>query len=332
MNMHIHYLLLAHTNPPQLKRLVERLSSEHNSFYIHIDKRVDIEPFHQVLSPGANVHYLPNNQRHASKWGGIEVVYATVDLLKEACASGKPGYCVLMSGQDYPLKTNEAINDFFNHAGGVDFVNHFPLPSPKWPNQGRDRLCQYKIDLSDRRGDYLFFPAVAERAFYTKENRVNLTRLFRSGRGMDALRLLRLRRFPSYVSPYGGSQWWAITTETAAKILAYIDLHSDYCAYHKYTLLPDEMFFQSIVMDIHKHSLDNVKQTLTYVDWERQGVPLPVTFTQSDFHELQALGRDVLFARKFDVNVDSRILDLIDEKLLYSSFCTSPQTHGASGQ
>ena len=36
--MHLHYLLIAHKNPEQVKRLTERLLFAHSSIYIHIDK------------------------------------------------------------------------------------------------------------------------------------------------------------------------------------------------------------------------------------------------------------------------------------------------------
>ena len=50
---------------------------------------------------------------------------------------------------------------------------------------------------------------------------------------------------------------------------------------------------------------------LTYVNWERVEEELPVTFTSTDFNEL-AQQTNFLFARKFDMDVDAQILDLLD--------------------
>lgn len=43
------YILLAHKNPQLLQRLCTKLFAPYCRFYIHIDKAVDIAPFHQVL-------------------------------------------------------------------------------------------------------------------------------------------------------------------------------------------------------------------------------------------------------------------------------------------
>mgnify|MGYP000930506054 CR=1 FL=1 len=47
------------------------------------------------------------------------------------------------------------------------------------------------------------------------------------------------------------------------------------------------------------------------MNWERKGVPLPVLFTQNDFEELTSQ-KEYFFARKFDMDVDTDILDKLD--------------------
>jgi len=41
--MKIAYIILAHKNPDQIKRLVLRLNTEGTSFFIHIDKKAIIK-------------------------------------------------------------------------------------------------------------------------------------------------------------------------------------------------------------------------------------------------------------------------------------------------
>ena len=57
-----------------------------------------------------------------------------------------------------------------------------------------------------------------------------------------------------------------------------------------------------------------IKPSQTYVNWERKNVALPVTFNDKDLQELSQV--DQLWARKFDVDYDEKILDLVDENLL----------------
>src|SRR5688572_20607201 len=108
--MHINYILLAHQHPLQLARLVEAVSADNTSFYIHIDQKIDWQPFRQALPGRDNVHWL--QARHACTWGDSSIVKATLEALKRIVAQKKEGYCVLLSGQDYPLRSNREIEAF----------------------------------------------------------------------------------------------------------------------------------------------------------------------------------------------------------------------------
>ena len=57
-----------------------------------------------------------------------------------------------------------------------------------------------------------------------------------------------------------------------------------------------------------------IKTSQTYVNWERKNVVLPVTFNDKYLQELSQV--EHLWARKFDVDYDEKILDLVDENLL----------------
>lgn len=55
--MKIAYMIAAHTDPIQLRRLVISLNGEDIEFFIHIDKKSDIQPFLRELNL-ENVHFL----------------------------------------------------------------------------------------------------------------------------------------------------------------------------------------------------------------------------------------------------------------------------------
>jgi hypothetical protein len=59
-----------------------------------------------------------------------------------------------------------------------------------------------------------------------------------------------------------------------------------------------------------------VNDDLRYAHWPSGDSPSPSIFGEQDLPELLAVRPAVLFARKFDTTVDSRILDLIDAQLL----------------
>jgi hypothetical protein len=318
--MEINYILLAHRSPKQIKLLVNKLDTPNCNFYVHIDKGADQSPFIDALLHKSNVFFLPDSLREFGTWGDIGIVKATLNALSTIVEDHRNGYCILLSGQDYPLKNNREIGAFFKNHYGENFISIFSLPYQNgWGNDGGlNRLNQYKINLSNNRLDFIQLPSIFEINFYRKENLYKLYKLAKSKRYSSLLKPLKRRRFPSSMKPYGGSQWWAFPIETIHQILKFIDANPNYTKYHKNSLLPDELFFHSILMHLkEKNSSVIIKPSITYVNWTRKNTSLPVTFTADDIDELKEQGaKNKLFARKFNIEEDREILNLIDELLL----------------
>lgn len=319
--MEINYIILAHKNPSQVKRLIDQLSSPNCFFYIHIDKNTDIVPFLQSLSNMKNVYFLPDEYREFGIWGDIGIVKATINALRLVIKNINSGYCVLLSGQDYPLKNNDEINNFFEKNYGINFISTFPLPTLQgWGSQcGMDRLELYKINLSNKRLDFIQVPSLLDYSFYKKATIKKIILIVKSNKSIFLTKLFYKRKHPSKIRPFGGGQWWALPIETVSLMLSFIDKNPYYLKYHEDTLLPDEIFFQSIIMNLtEKTNNMNVNSSITYVNWTRKNTTLPLTFirTIEDQNELKEQSKTKLFARKFDIETDKEILDWIDQNLI----------------
>src|ERR1035437_876794 len=120
--MNIAYLILAHNQPLLLKRLIDRLNQPNVRFYVHIDKKTkNIDFFKTTLSGYSNVTIISTREVN---WMGYTTIDAELDMMKVAYQSGiKFKYYVLMSGQDYPIKGNNYINNFFNTYNN-DFISY----------------------------------------------------------------------------------------------------------------------------------------------------------------------------------------------------------------
>jgi len=145
-NFSKNYIVLAHSNPRQLQRLIHRLNDVNTFFYIHIDLRCTISDFTKELSL-PNVFFL--SKRVKCRWGDISLVEATLLGMKAVLKDDRDGYCMLISGQDYPIKTNEKLNAFLKKNKGYDFIELRPV-TELWPGKRwRVRIEQYKFDFSD---------------------------------------------------------------------------------------------------------------------------------------------------------------------------------------
>jgi hypothetical protein len=299
--MNIAYLICAHTNADQLLRLIDRLRDEHADFFIHVDKKCDFSIFHclfpQKLYPNVNF-----TKRENGSWGRIGIVKGILHALKVIVSSDKNyDYIILLSGQDYPVKSNAYIRDYLKRNSGKIFMEYFKLPCEGW-NTWMDRIEQYHFVF---RGESYIYPPGAEIKTY-KDKLLN--KLFE-------LYFPLPRRFPANLKPFGGSAWWAIPRNAAIYILNFTKKHPEYMRYHENTLLPDEIFFQTIFLNSqNKNIIDNLTgKNLHYIDWKYKKDPAsPKTLQEEDIHYL--LDTDKLFARKFDINIDSKILELLDDR------------------
>lgn len=307
--MQICYIILAHRYPDQLKRLVQKLTIQETFFYIHIDKNVLIAPFFSELSEFKNICFIESRQEGI--WGDIGTVKATISALEQIMKDKRDGYCILLSGQDYPIKSNDFISSYLKSNLGNEFIDIFPLPTKYWST---DRMEKYKFNLSTRKQDFVLIGSIWEPNFFTKKTLKKIYCSIKAGQYICLLKILKKRRYPDYIRPFGGSQWWALTTKTSEKIVNFVIKNPSYINYHEYSLIPDEMFFQSIVMYLVEKKNDiKIMPHLTYANWEKKNCDLPVTFTLSDFEELISQPISKLFARKFDINIDSKVLDKIDD-------------------
>jgi hypothetical protein len=312
--MYLHYILLVHKNPNQLKRLVDRLDNAKVKFYIHIDANTDINPYKSKFLDYSNIHFITT--RYPGIWGDIGIVKATLEGLRIIAKTQEKGYTILLSGQDYPLKSFNSIQEFF-HKENSCFIDVSKVSEIGWKLKGKDRLEFYKINLSERRGHFVLLPSIFDKCFYQKKTLYIIKGIIKAGKWREVIHIFKKRKPHNHIIPYGGSQWWAAPNFVIEKMITFIDDNPSFVKFHTYSLLPDEMFFQSILMKIKENNQDIViKSPVTYIDWKRKNVPLPVTFTSKDFDELTTVAQTKLFARKFDIDVDDKILELLDSRIM----------------
>lgn len=314
--MKICYIILAHKNPKQVSRLVNRLTEPWTTFYIHIDANKEIQPF-KINIPNRNkVVFLEGKERMAGIWGDIGIVKATLNAMRKCTQENKPDIFILLSGQDYPLKNNQDIYEYFNKNVKVNFIDQYPMPMKMWEGGGLKRINRYKINKSQIRGHITFLPSIFDRDFYSLETAGKINFLRKTGRFKQLFKVLKKRKFPSYLKPFGGSVYFALPVKTVEDIIKFVDTHPDYLTYHHYTLSADEIFFHSIIGYLNAKKNIKIEPSLTYVNWKKKNGPPPLIFELEDFEELKTVSEKFLFARKFDEKIDKTVLDKIDEQLL----------------
>ena len=269
----IAYFILVHRFPEQFKRLFKAAYHPDNQYLIHLDKKAgeeicqDIQAF---LAGYGDAHILKSTN---VVWGGYSMVQAELNAMQHLLTLDiEWDYFINLSGQDFPLKSQEYIRDFLTKSNGTNFITV--------ANQATER------------------PETMNRIenFFVEEDA-----------GFSGIPYPR--DFLEDVTPYIGGQWMMLTRACCDFICNSVEVKK-FEAYYFNTLIADESFFQTVLMNTSfKGKIVNDDKRA--IIWIPDGdIKLrPKTFTVDDLSFLQT-GNN-LFGRKFDDNVDAEILDLI---------------------
>src|SRR4029077_20713429 len=104
--------------PDHLGRLAAALRDDGVSFFVHVDRKVPIEPFLAYQAP--DIDFV--DERVPVYWGEWQMVEATLRLMDRALARAEPDYLVLLSGSCYPIRSNRHIRSVLGD-GIEQFIN-----------------------------------------------------------------------------------------------------------------------------------------------------------------------------------------------------------------
>jgi hypothetical protein len=308
--MRVAYIILAHKYPEQLIRLIHKLNSKENTFLIHIDKNTSPEIYQlikQELKAFPNVHFL---NRYKTYWGSFQLVQATLEGIKTIFSKNIDcDYVSFLSGQDYPIKSNQYIESFLTKHHGKEFLQYSPIYSSTANNQSfsinPDRIENWFINSCILRLDPFEIPNWAG-----LKTRILVTLTY----GLTVIKVLpKRRRFPAGFQPFGGSAFWSITKECANYIKEFVEQNLNFLNFFRFAGIIDEIFFHTIILN-SPYKENVINDDLRYIVWSGEAfkVSHPDVLNKGDFEKLMA--SPDLFARKFDATIDAEILDLIDQE------------------
>ncbi|MEM0562180.1 beta-1,6-N-acetylglucosaminyltransferase [Leuconostoc mesenteroides subsp. mesenteroides] len=252
---------------------IKMYDDEDIDFFIHVDMSCSnsyVETVRNFSLEKSHVTFL--NQIRGS-WGDFSLVNIELLLLKKATQRDNYQYFHLMSGSDYLLKNPEEIKSFFNEHYPSNFVNF-------------ERECE----LDKKRPLFklltLKLPIQSKKLKYGISSRELQLRIFLSRKSIVRNKNygLKFRK---------GSQWISITDKAARYILESSEIIENT---FNGTLIPDELFVQSILYSSSQFRNTISGNNLRYIDWERG---LPYVFKSSDLKELKKASDNWFIARKY---------------------------------
>ncbi|MDD5037252.1 MAG: beta-1,6-N-acetylglucosaminyltransferase [Methylococcaceae bacterium] len=222
------FAVLAHGNLDHLARLVARLSEcPNDTVVVHLDRRMAKSlrrHFKERFSNSSNVLYAPSRRCYWGGWSLVDASFRCIDCLADSARPFK--YLSLLSGTDYPIRSIDEFREYLSSRNGVEFIEAYNIA---WEDF-------IKCGFTTGRYEYVF--PFARDVFHPL--------LFSVWQAV--LETLDIRRcLPSWVLPYGGSQWWTLTAE-AVDYLRQTTIRRRVKAVFGKAFVPDEHVFQIALM------------------------------------------------------------------------------------
>ncbi len=273
----IAYFLLVHRYPAQFKPLFKAIYLPGNQYVVHVDKSSGTalaDEMSAFLKPYQGVELLePEN----ALWGGYSLVDAELRGMARLLEMDKRwSHYINLSGQDFPLKSQNYIREFFVANPGRQFIR--------------------ALDQRRERPETL--------------NRISHLFIEEDG-AMTATGVAR--PYLQGATPFIGTQWKAVT-RNFCEYVCYDPRVERFKAFYRNSFIADEAFFQTVIMNSDDAGIV-MNDDLRMIDWVPDGdIKLrPRNYDEEDFLQLQR--SPDLFARKFDAEQGSRILALLERHL-----------------
>ncbi|PRB06003.1 glycosyl transferase [Chryseobacterium sp. MYb7] len=211
-HVRIAYFIMVHHKPEIFKDMFQKIYTRDQFYLIHIDRKAKpdfIEEIQQYIVHFPNA-YILDSMNIVS--GGFNMVQAELNAMEFLLNVSKEwDYFINLSGEDYPLKSQNIIRKFLTL------------------NKGRNYLFYY------------------DQKFYRPDTLQRIQNHFTELAYIISTFIYR-RSFMKDVTPYIGGKWFIFTRETCA-FLTNNKIVMDFEDYYLHTFLPAESFFQTVLMN-----------------------------------------------------------------------------------
>lgn len=299
--MRLAFAITAYKDIDLLNKLIKQILTSDNCYvFIHIDLKSDINL--------DNIHGDPRviiiAARKSVEWGDFAIVQATNAIFNEINEHElKFDYVTILSGQDLLLISPTKIVEYLEKNKKIElYMDVSRLPVEGWTSGGG-----YERIL-------LYYPKIFRKR-YNKNHPIHTLRAGYSR--LLPLKILPKKKLPKNIEFWGGSAWFTVGTDLLSKSLKYIDENPWYDAFFSGSMIPDEMYFATLYMNLANRKKVLSNNNFVYIDWNNPNKnenASPKTFDISDKANIEA--SDKFFARKFSTDKDNEIIKYFYQKVI----------------
>jgi len=307
--MKIAYLIQSHTNPEQIYRLIKIIQKSSNDAHIFLSHDFSSCDLDTLALQKSGVQVLTGKGRR-SEFVLVQSYLNAIKWLNDCQINYD--WLIYISGQDYPIKPISEIEDSLAKTSYDGFLESFDVFSTAshWSiHEGKSRyLFKYQ------KNNTLSKLPPGVKKILTPIKIVNyLQPLMRINLAYDMIGIRGSSIFNDQFICYGGSFFTTLSRKCVEYLSQFCQNHPEVVEFYKKVCTPEESFIQTILINSRLFNLSD--DSKRYFDFSQtSGDGRPKTFTVNDYDAI--IQSNAHFARKFDIHEDSKILDLLDEKIM----------------
>lgn len=211
-HVRIAYFIMVHHKPNVFKEMFQKIYTRDQFYLIHIDRKAGIEITEEIqlyLIHFPNVYILESINIVS---GGFSMIRAELNAIEYLLnVSQEWDYFINLSGEDYPLKSQNIIRKFLTANNGRNYLYYHDQKF--YRPDTLQRIQNHFTELTHKISSFIY-----------------------------------KRDFMKDVTPYIGGKWFMLTRDTCVFITNNKRV-MDFEDYYLHTLLPAESFFQTVLMN-----------------------------------------------------------------------------------
>jgi hypothetical protein len=322
------YFIQTYRNLPQIVRLVRTIKRSSPSSIVLVSHNKSAFPIDEGTFadlPDVHVLHVTNMAR-----GDFSILREYLAGLSWAIECDLPfDWFVNMTGQCYPTRPLAAIEHELA-AGEFDgYMNSFDAftASEANPWGPREASTRYRYQYHYRRTQRELKPLV-RKAVALPRRIFNNVQPFVKIETSYGVQIGTRHWSPPFKSArlYGGSFFKTISRRAALYLNDYGLQHADTLQYFANTLLPEEAYPQTVLLNNPDFTFCNDNKY--FLQWTGGRLGRPVDLTAADYDAIAA--SDVWFARKIDLTPDNQLLDLLDARIFEQPASREEHSNGTA--
>lgn len=311
--MQVVYFIQSHKNPAQIYRLINVIKQSSPSSLVLLSHDFSSCPLDLgKLKQYSGIELIKRTK--SARRGDDSVLEIYLDAVNWLYNRDRDfDWLICLSGQDYPIQPIADIEAFLADTKYDGFIQHWEVLSENSPwsrAAGHKRFFAQYVTLPQWSKWWLRKVCYIEPMIPALKVQWRFASI-----GLAA----NSTPFNDSFKCYGGWYWNTLSRRCIDFLMSYLEEHPDFWQFYRRTLAPEESLPATVLVNSDRFSLCN--DCLRYLKFPSDLFGYAQSLTVDDYPQL--VRSNAHFARKFDSESDSKILDLLDEYLV-------DQNHSAS--